>query len=273
MTVITTLLTGDCIVHASDSYLTLTLTNGTKKVVESQKPKIVAVRHFRGAISFCGFAGFQHLTMLNWLTARAQQANQFASPDLFAQWLTNELDGWLQTVAGPLQNKGVGLHLTAYEQLAFGSVPELYWITNWNGAYVVQPHPVAQRQTIITATNATQLPSQIQPNAAERQTVRNHLQQAFHFLSYNHGDNELFNTQAAAIIDSAHILRARGVLIPNRIEYAGRLALMPVEAVCNMQRRLSRQGTRAVGGRPHNLIITPQGQYTSLTGVRLIPGT
>lgn len=211
--------------------------------------------------------------MLDWLTSRAQQANQFNSPDLFANWLTNQLDAWLQTVAGPLQNKGVGLHFSAYEQLPFGSVPEMFWITNWNGAYVVQPHPVAQRQTIISVTQSAQIPAPNQPDINERQSVRQHLQGAFNFLSYNHGDHQLFNQQASAILNSALVLRARGVLIANRIEYAGRLALMPVEAVCNMQRRLSRPGTRAVGGRPHNLIITPNGQYSSTTGIRLIPGT
>jgi hypothetical protein len=273
MTVICTLLTGDCIVHATDSYLTQVQRDGTLKVVESQKPKMVAVRHFRGAISFCGFAGFANQTMLDWLSTRAQQARQHATPDLFASWLTQELDTWLQSVAGPLKNKGVGLHFTAYEALKSGDVPELFWITNWNGAYTVLPHPVAQRQTFITVTNGRQLPAADQPKQTERQAVKLALQVPYNFLQYNQGDHQLFNSQAKAILDSAHVLRQRGLLIPDKIEYAGRLALMPVEAVCSMQQRLSRRGTRKVGGKPHNLIITPQGEYKSHTGVRLIPGT
>ena len=172
-----------------------------------------------------------------------------------------------------LQNGG---ELTAYETLPFGAIPELFWITNWRGDYSVLPNPVSQRQTVVAVdqrrSKLVKLPTGAQPNQEQRLRVRDFIDQHT-LLRYNQGDPLLFNQQADAILNSAEVLRVRGALIPNRIDYAGRLALMPVEAVCNTQRWLSRRGTRAVGGKPHNLIITPQGQFSSHTGLRLIPGT
>ena len=127
MTVISTLLTGNCIAHATDSFLTVIQRDGSLKVVESQKPKLVAIRHFRGAVSFCGFAGYSGLRLIDWLSRKTQQARSFSSPDKFAQWLAVELDKWLQIVpGGPAnRNRGVGLHFSFYESLSFGAVPEL----------------------------------------------------------------------------------------------------------------------------------------------------
>ncbi len=277
MTVISTLLTSDCIVHATDSFITIVQPNGTLRVVESQAPKVVAVRHFRGALSFCGFAGINRNRMLAWLARRAESANNFpaAEPDRFADWLAIELNSWLINIpGGPLnENRGVGIHFTVHETTPFGQIPELFWITNLDGANRVQARVTAQRQSIITLTNARELPSEDQPDFEQRRRVQVFLRQPFQFMRYNNGDSELYVPQANATIDSAQTLRQRGVLIEDRLNYAGRLALLPVEAVCNMQRHLSRPGTRAVGGRPHNLIITPTGQYSSHTGLRLIPGT
>lgn len=276
MTVISTLLTADCIVHASDSYLTVVQKDGSLRVVESQRPKIIAVRYFCGAISFCGFAGYGGLRLVDWIYRKSQRAREFPSdrPDLFANWLASELDKWLQRVPGGRENRnrGVGLHFTVCESLPFGNVPELFWISNWDGAYKVLPNLTVQRQTIITMTRATELPKAVQPDHAERKRVYDFIRQPFQFLRYNNGDPELYVPQANAIVDAAHVLRRRKVLTKDRINYAGRLALMPVESVCAMQRYLSLPGTRAVGGRPHNLIIRPGRLYSSNTGLRLIPG-
>jgi hypothetical protein len=271
MTVICTLLTSACVVHATYSYIHQVEPDGTLKIIESQKPKIVAIRHFRGAISFCGIGYIGRHRMLDWLSKQAEEASRFETPDEFAGWLCQQLDGLLGKITCAQQSKGIGLHFTVFESLKFGSVPELFWITNWNGAFSVQPKVSAQRQTIITVANV--LPGTPQPIEQERMQVRNALNSPHAFLRYNNGDPELFNRQANAIVDSANILRDRQALISDRLEYAGRLALMPVESVSRLQRELSPRGTRRVGGRNHQLIITPNGEFSSNTGMRNIPGT
>ncbi|MCW5824865.1 MAG: hypothetical protein KIT34_18860 [Cyanobacteria bacterium TGS_CYA1] len=269
MTVISNLLTNRCVVHSSDSFLTILEKNDQLRVVESLRPKIVAIRHFRGAISFCGYAGRQNSPMLDWLAGRCRNAFNFDTPDLFSDWLAQELNTWIRTV--PAQFRGLKMHFTAYEDFGFGRVPELFSITNWDGAYRVLERVTSQRQTILTITNNSELPVGEQPDITQRTRVNEFLQRGL--IRYNDGDLELFNALANAMIDSVGVLQDRRDLVTDPVEFAGRLALMPVEAVCNIQRWLGRVGRRGVGGRPHNLIITPDGQFSSMTGLRLIPGT
>lgn len=133
MTVITTLITSRCTVHATDSLITVLQPDGSRRPLEWQKPKIVPVRRFRGAISYWGLAEVRGTwSTLDWLKARTQDAVNFASPEEFAQELARRLQQEITgiAVANPI-DRGIGLHFTAYERVDDRWIPELFLVSNW----------------------------------------------------------------------------------------------------------------------------------------------
>lgn len=86
-------------------------------------------------------------------------------------------------------------------------------------------------------------------------------------LIFNNGDPIMFNSAAKAILDGFSILRQRGdVANPDTIDTHLSLVRAPVDIVSSLQRDFCREGRRRVGGRPHDLAITPGGIYHSRTG-------
>jgi len=72
MTVIATLITSACTVHASDSLLTTVQTDGSIRFMEWKQTKIVQVRPWRGAIAYYGMAGWKKgWRTLTWLQEKA----------------------------------------------------------------------------------------------------------------------------------------------------------------------------------------------------------
>ena len=67
MTVVSALITKHCTAHASDAFLTILKADGNREVVEDQKPQVVPVKHWRGALTYWGLAQFGQWSTLDWL--------------------------------------------------------------------------------------------------------------------------------------------------------------------------------------------------------------
>jgi hypothetical protein len=65
----------------------------------------------------------------------------------------------------------------------------------------------------------------------------------------------------------------RGHLVGNYVKTFAHIARTAIESVSRIQRLFARSGARVVGGKPHDLLITPDGGFYSTTGdAAPIPG-
>jgi hypothetical protein len=92
-----------------------------------------------------------------------------------------------------------------------------------------------------------------------------------HFTAYEYIDNrwipELFLISNWADTNYQSLLDMRGNLTkPQQIETYLAMARRPIEIISSAQRDFGREDTRIVGGKPHDLAITPSGEYHSTTG-------
>jgi hypothetical protein len=262
-------MTSVCTVHATDSFITERLTNDTYKVREKQRSKIVRVPHWRGAMSYWGLAEFgrDNWSTLRWLQEGAQQASSFPSPETFAEAMAPALDAELSKmkIAGSTE-RGIGIHFTAYERIDGYWIPELFLISNWSDASyrAVRGAIAVTRETFYTVSE--QPPQEDHREPEHRLLVYKFLRDG-KILWYNNGDPALYNPAAHALFTMFQQLANRGVLCdPNTIETWIALTRRPVEIVSEAQRDFCPEGHRLVGGKPHDLAVTPNGEYVSTTG-------
>jgi hypothetical protein len=77
----------------------------------------------------------------------------------------------------------------------------------------------------------------------------------------------MFNAAAYAIFGMFRALAGRGKLSrSDRVETYLAIARRPIEVVSKAQLDFCEKGARVVGGKPHDLAVTPGGMYTSTTG-------
>jgi hypothetical protein len=134
MTVVSALITKHHTAHASDSFITVLEADGNRKIIEDQLPKVVHVKHWRGALTYWGLAQYGQWSTLEWLRQRAKLADKFASPEEFGNAIAADLDEQLTKL--PLAknaDRGIGIHFTAYERVNDYWIPELFLISNWAG--------------------------------------------------------------------------------------------------------------------------------------------
>ena len=86
-------------------------------------------------------------------------------------------------------------------------------------------------------------------------------------LIYNNGDPAMFNPAAKALLNMFKLLDARG-LLSGRGEPRTYLdmARRPIEIVSDAQHDFCEAGSRLVGGKLHDLAVTPNDEYISTTG-------
>ncbi len=268
MTVVSALITKHCTAHASDAFLTILKADGNREVVEDQKPKVVPVKHRRGALTYWGLAQFGQWSTLDWLRGRVQLASKFSSPEEFAIVLAADLNGELSRL--PLTNavdKGIGIHFTTYERMNDYWIPELFLISNWAGIPYTDIRSTgvgASRETYHTLNNVASMPEHREFDF--RFKVQQAIQSGAMFR-YNNGDPALFNPVADAILDRFIELARRGVLNdPSSEKTHCALGRRPIEVVSKLLADFARKGTRLIGGKPHDLCVLPTGNYWSSTG-------
>lgn len=268
MTVISALITRYGTAHASDSLLTKLKPDGSREVVEDRRTKLVHVKHWRGALAYWGLAQCGNWSTLEWLRGRSGTASQFSSPEAFANALAVDLNDELAKFAVPnTSDKGLGIHFTAYERMNDRWIPELFLISNWEGIPYTKIRPTgvgASRETYHTLKNVPSAPEH--RNVEFRVAVYEALQWGTMFR-YNNGDPELFNPIANAILDAFFALTQRGILDkPSNEKTHCALVRRPIEVASRLVGDFSGQGTRIIGGKPHDLCILSSGQCWSSTG-------
>lgn len=265
MTVVATLITQVCTVHASDSLISTVLPTGAVQGEEFEESKLIPVRQFRGAMGYYGLARLDgSWRTATWLRARAARAPEYSSAQEFAESLAHDLQGELARLRNPIE-VGLGIHFSAYERVGDYWIPELFHICNWLPGYRgVSPDGMhCSRETWGTVTGKGSSLAHGEPQ--HRHEVREFLQ-AGHWLRYNNGDPVIFNTVAGALQEAVEHLDDRGQLRQLGIPEYVALMRESVELVSVLHRDLGRPDARRVGGRIHDIAITPEGAITSTSG-------
>lgn len=267
MTIVATIVTSRYTAHACDSFLTIRSDKGKYHVIESTKTKLVRVEAWRGAIAYWGLASFStQWDTLNWLRRQALGAGASKSAEEFAQALAGALTSEAKKIPQIVKN-GLGIHFSAYEPVNGYMIPELFLITNYiNTKYLTRQRFAVTRETYATLNGASDRPPD-HAKAHYRMAVHDALRTNHCLLQFNNGDTALFNPVAVSIFSTVHVLSTRQQLRGLTDVQTG-LALVkrPIEIVSKLLTDLAKPQSRLVGGKPHNLAITPKGEYHSTTG-------
>jgi hypothetical protein len=270
MTVVSAIISKVCTAHASDSFITQREIDGSYKVIESRRSKIIRVRHWRGAMAYWGLAQFnaRRWATLKWLNDRARKAARFSSPEEFAKSLAMDLTREISLLnLGSPTAGGIGIHFTAYERINGYWIPELFLISNWLDASYRSLRPEGMGLTRETFHGVSGEP----PDERHREPNYRLKVHAFlhegNIIGFNNGDPVLYNPAANALFSMFQEFGVRGKLAGrDEVRTWTALARRPVEIVCKAQRDFCPRGQRLVGGKPHDLAITQNGEYSSDTG-------
>lgn len=270
MTVISTLITPDFTVHASDSILAQRKPDGKNKIIETKQSKILHVKKWRGAISYWGLAKCDDYkwNTFNWLKQQAENANNYSSAEKFAQNLAIELNGKLDKMRFPREtDRGIGLHFSVYENINGDWIPELFLISNFKDTNYDSLYSDGIKLTRQTySTLFKEEPSAKHFQSKFRHEMFEKLKQENGFLSFNNGDPHMYNVVAKSIHDCLRIHSQRKDLKNDAIDLFVSIAALPIVLMSNIQKNLFKDGYQRVGGKIHHLVIKPNGEYESKTG-------
>jgi hypothetical protein len=270
MTVISTVITSQYTAHATDSFITVLLPDGTYEPTDKQGTKIVRVPKWRGAMSYFGWAtGADGWNTLAWLRGQANAAGRYASAEDFARGMGAALESEIRRRAfSKPTNSGIGIHFTCYEYVQNYWVPELFMISNWETPEYNSLRPGGVGVTRELYASAKGLPDRpdSQRDPAARLELRTRLRDEGQLLWLYNGDPRLFRPYVDVAFMTIREFQRRGILCVDTIEAHAALARRPVEFVSDMLTSFAKKGTRVIGGRPHELVIAPNGTYWSGTG-------
>ncbi len=262
MTVIVTLISKHCTVHATDSLITCVGQDGDREILEAEQTKIVPIHKFRGAIAYWGLAQTSDgWSTYDWLDQQARtKAAEFDYPEDFARYLTDSLNAELAKMRFqyPIES-GIGIHFTAYEHINDYWIPELFVLSNFSDPTYSGLH----REVLLSRqTTNVMLRTEPQPEHSGefyRLLVHGYLQ-SNGMLLYNNGDPLMFSPTASVILEQMELAKRRNKLVDSDdVATYRKMARMPIEIVAEIQRQLYRSGTRLVGGKIHDYSITPNG--------------
>jgi hypothetical protein len=275
MTVVSTIITRHYTAHASDSFLTKCHSDGTREVVESQQSKLVKVPAFRGVMSYWGLASHEDgWNTFQWLLDRAKRAGDYGSAAAFAEDCAATLTREFQRCKfANSRDSGLGIHFTAYEEINGYQIPELFLLSSWTDQSCQAVLPAYEfrvtRETYATL-KGLKPPDGRSPEFGQptyRLELHKALQDQPLMFLFNNGDPILFNPIANSILASFAEISRRGQLKdPTSFETHLSIARRPVETVSKLLADLAAPGTRLVGGKPHDLAVSPGGAYQSTTG-------
>ena len=269
MTVITTIISRFGVVHATDSLVTELQSDGTRKVTEWRKSKIVPVKHYRGIMSYYGLAKCGSWNTYDWLKAKAANARKYKSPERFVRALQKDLNRELKAIpVRDPKDKGIGIHFSAYERISDYWIPELFYLTNFETAQYKSLAPDGVhlgRETYHTIVN---VPASLKHRLKRcRLVVHDFLNTKRNILIYNNGDPIMFNAAANSIMNMFQTVAQRGQLKKSvNLNTYLKVGRRSVELVSEAQQYFCRKGSRTVGGKPHELGVTPNRQYYTTHG-------
>jgi len=165
--------------------------------------------------------------------------------------------------------RGLGIHFTAYEWVDGFWIPELFLISNWtNPSYTAVRTEGFQvtRETYATLKKLSER-SKDHGERAARIEVHKALHTTPLILRFNNGHPHLYNRVANAILNSVHALSYYGPLRDGATAATHlSIARRPVEFISKLVADFLEPGRRPVGGKPHDLAVSPGGTYESTTG-------
>lgn len=177
-------------------------------------------------------------------------------------------------------NMGIGIHFTAYEEIEGYHIPEMFYLSNISGidpqtgSYLGWNKQFSMGRHSFFTINEEQVPvAESHRDSEFRLAVKAHLDFG-QPIWFNNGDPALFNQTANALSNMSRILSARQLLndASEPVKFYSNLALQPVEIVSAIQSKFCKENSAVVGGKRHQLTITPTGNYSSETGMRYIGG-
>lgn len=258
MTAISTIISKQCIAVSTDSYIT-DCTTGLPRV-DKKRSKITEIRALRAAAAYWGLAETTNgWTTKAWLEAKAIEAQNFGTLEGFAIALHEDLAKILSGVG--VDDRGIGIHLMGYERVGDYWVPELFLISNYaDTTYSKLCCLHKSRETIHIAFK--EQPNERHREPEYRYKLKGYLAEGG-MLVFNNGDPSMFNPAATAVLRLLKKARERGVLRDSSSTETYRaLARLPIKIVSEAQRDFYRKDKRRVGGKIHDLVITPAGQFS-----------
>lgn len=270
MTVVSTLITRQCTAHASDSLITMLQPDGKRETLEWEQSKIVPVRKLRGAMTYWGLAKYDayQWSTFDWLKNQVRALADHTTPEDFAHALTQALRNAISQMSFCQQtDEGIGIHLSVYEYVDGYWIPELFLISNWaDTSYSsLRSNGIGlSRETYHTISNCPPLPEHRE--AQYRLAVHDYLFKGGPIF-YNNGDPVMFNSAANAIFSGMRTLAERHQLaaIDTPTKHLA-IVRRPVEMISAIQHDFCQTGDRVVGGRMHDLVVTPAGEFSSTSG-------
>ncbi len=271
MTVIATVITRHYTALASDSFITIAQQDGSRQVIEDRASKLIRVPSWRGAMAYWGLAmlGADWNTK-QWLGARAASAGDHDSAEEYAAALSSSLTREIgQRRFRTPTDSGLGIHFTAYERVDGYSIPELFLISNWTDTSysAVRPNGFQMtRETYATLQKLHDRPPE-QREVRNRRAVHAALHDTALMFRFNNGDPVLFNPVADSVLNTFATLYSRGQ-VHDSGSARTHLSLVrrPVDVVSTLLADIAEPGSRLIGGRPHDLAVSPAGRYESTTG-------
>ncbi|MCW7471794.1 hypothetical protein [Leptospira kanakyensis] len=269
MTAITTLITKDYIIFASDSIISEwnNKTNGYE-YVEYTKPKIIPFKNLNCAAAYWGLAK----TNTGWntydfLIELASKQNEFENIEHLASVITQELTKRLAEI--PLTNilaKGIGIHLAGWETIGNEKIPELFLISNFSDpTYSSIRNLGYSRESFHTFFDVVPL---LEHKESEyRKKVLNKLVEEERILIYNNGDPELFNSSANAIFKMIKSLKERKLLSGNDKERYIKITKLAIRFIKIIQNEFILGNRKLIGGRIHDLCIEKNNIFSSTTKI------
>jgi hypothetical protein len=244
--------------------------DGTRVVLEHQASKLVRVPAWRGAMAYWGLATLGNWNTKHWLETQATHAGSHGSAEDYALALAGNLNRELGRLAfsRPLES-GLGIHFTAYEYVDGYWIPELFVVTNWNDPTYSAVRPggfYVTRETYGTLQNL-QDRSLEHREPVSRRVVHAALHQNQVMFRFNNGDPALFNPVGDSVFNTFSKLYGRGH-VRDSASALTHLSLVrrPVDVVIKLLADLAEPTSRVIGGKSHDLAISPGGDYESTTG-------
>jgi hypothetical protein len=276
MTVISALISEKGTSIASDSLRTVILKE-KRTALEWTKSKIISLPKFRGSISYWGFAGtlrsFDEKTkkaiwywnVHSWLTHKCKNPKEDNVED-FVNNLKEKLNITLKGIRFKnMIDSGIGLHITSYEYIDGFWIPELFLISNYKDESYKDIGTLSYSRNTYKTIAHTQ-PKPDHRDKLYRLKVKQYLMGGG-LIWYNNGDPILYNTVASSIFSSISIAKQRMSLKDFKtLTDTLPLVKRPIEIISTIQRDFYKPDMRIVGGKTHDLAISPHGEYYSTSG-------
>jgi hypothetical protein len=264
MTVISAIISKECVAIASDSLITQLDKNTFSKPYEYKKPKLVYYHHLKCCASYWGLAFNNNWDTYDWLESLKKEIGRYQTLEAFANYMKTSLEEHLKRMPNSSDPRygGIGIHLIGYEYIDGAWIPELFFITNYAGTNYNELRPLGlSRETFGTIKKYNpDFVNGISDFTSERVKVQEHLNNN-HILIYNNGDplmfNPAFNTIFGLIKEGQRRNTSKS---KNNIEIYRLMVRRPIEIVKTIQKDFYRENQILVGGKIHDFVFDQNGE-------------